>query len=84
MRNLDRAAADELADDCVARNDVVIASLFPAKALDRFQQMTDAVVADARVEEAGVGLEIRRGGQVTAGTGEEGLENRAGRKGIRR
>ena len=60
VRNLDGAAADELADDGVAGDDVVVCDLLAGEAFDGFQQALDALVADAGVEEAGVGCEILR------------------------
>src|SRR4029077_18901765 len=76
MRYLDRAAADELAQDRVAGDEVERGELFFAEALDRFEQRLDPVVANSRVEKAGVGLEVLRPGQMAAGAGKEWFERR--------
>jgi hypothetical protein len=73
MRNLDGAAADEFADDGVAGDETGVGHLRGREALDRFQQLLDPLIADAGVEEAGVGLKILRLGQQPFGPQKNGL-----------
>ena len=76
MRNLNGAAADEFADHRIARDDVAASDLLQAEALDRFQQMLHPAKTDARVQKAGVGLEILGAGQIPLRAAEERFEGR--------
>jgi len=60
MRNLYGASADELADDGVARQDIVTSDLLLGQTLNRFEQSFDALETDACIKKTCIGLKVLR------------------------
>ena len=76
MRNLDGAAADEFADHRIAGDDVVGSDLFPAQALDRFQQMLHPAHNGCGRPGSRYRIGNPRAGQIPLRAAEERLEGR--------
>jgi len=72
----DGAAADKFANDGVPGNNLAAGGLFAGQARDGFEQVLDALVADAGVQEAGVGREIFGARQVAIRAGKERFQRR--------
>src|SRR6266436_1992403 len=71
VRNLDGAAANELAHDRVPRNYVVARDLCGLQTSNRFEQFLNALVANSGIQETSVGSKVFQARQQAIGSDEK-------------